>query len=405
MLLGVAAFPQEGSFPLELVNVKGSVLTPTTVEEIAGLRLGAPIDKAAMESACKRLADSGLFASIGYEYAPGPKRGYILTLDLSDQPATVPAVIDIPGANEDDVWHWLGEKYPNFVRHIPQPTSAEDFLAHQIEKNLASVLEGQHVVARLEADLKTRRETVVFQPETLPQIASLTFTGVEEFHSDDLAAMLRKTMGTDGFTDRHFKLYLEGVIRQAYEEQGMYRVSFGKISTQKVGPLSLAVTTEISEGQKFTLGEVRLIGDNLPRDAMMKAAAFDLGKTANWRDIQQKIFALEKPVKRTGYFDATARPERILRDEQRQLDLQILFALGPLYHFGEVAFVGLPSGAEADAHKLWKMQTGDPYDYGYANDFLREFSQKVDLRTYKIQFQPQKTGDHVMNETISFTPK
>jgi hypothetical protein len=80
--------------------------------------------------------------------------------------------------------------------------------------------------------------------------------------------------------------------------------------------------------------------------------------------------------------------------------------LGPLYHFGQVAFVGLSANAEAEARKIWKMQTGDPYDFAYPGDFLREFSKRVDLRMYKIQLQPQKAvGDHLMNETVAFTPK
>ena len=146
----------------------------------------------------------------------------------------------------------------------------------------------------------------MFQLETPPQISTLTFTGIEEFRSDDLATMLRKAMDSEGYTQRQFKAYLDGVVRQAYEEHGMYRVNFTKVASQKTGAQSVAVTTAISEGQKFTLGEVRIIGDSLPRDSMLKAAAFESGKLANWREIQQRIFALERPVKRTGYFEAKA---------------------------------------------------------------------------------------------------
>lgn len=185
----------------------------------------------------------------------------------------------------------------------------------------------------------------------------------------------------------------------------MYRVNFAKIIAQKTGRQSVAATTEISEAPKFTLGEVRLIGDDLPRDGMLKAAAFEVGKTATWRDIQQKIFALEIPVKRSGYFDAGAHPQRILRDEQRKVDWQISFTLGPLYHFGQIAFVGFPPMRRPRLTRFgrcrWAIHMTSPIQRT-----LREFSKKLDLRMYKAQFQRQNAvGDHMISKTIAFTLK
>jgi len=396
----------QASFPLESVSVQGSVLSSHVIEQIAGLRLNAPIDKAGLEAACKRLEQSGIFSSVAYHYDTGPKHGYALTLNLTDQPARAAAVIDIPGVGEDEVWTWLGSEYPNFVRRVPEVDQAQQFLAHEIERHLGPSLAGQHVVARFESDLATRSQVVVFQPETLLRIASLTFTGVQEFRSEDLAAMMQKQMGDSGFSERQFRMYLEGVVRQAYEEHGMYRMTFVKVTAEKSGPLAEAVTTEISEGPKFTLGDVQLVGEDLPVDAMLKAAAFKRGKLANWRDIQQGIFALEPPVKRLGYYAAVAKPERILHDEQKQLDLRISIIRGPLYHFGQVSFTGLPPDAEARAAQAWSMKPGDPYNYAYSSEFVQEFAKQMNLGRYKVRTQSHRgTGDHVMDETVIFEPK
>ena len=75
-----------------------------TVLEITGFRLGAPINKPAIEQGCAKLRDSGIFQDINYRYGPGPKRGYIVTLTLSDQSGLAEAAIDIPGADEDEIW-------------------------------------------------------------------------------------------------------------------------------------------------------------------------------------------------------------------------------------------------------------------------------------------------------------
>ena len=405
-----ALLGQGGSFPLSSVTVKGTSLSSETVQQIAGLHLGASLNQADMESACKRLAQSGLFASVGYQYAPGPKQSYALTLNLTDQTAIAPAVIDIPGTNEEELWTWLASKYPNLTHTVPDDDSGQQFLAKEIETHIGSASAGQHIVARFEVDLKTERRIVVFQPETLPRIVSLSFTGTSEFRSDELAAMIRKVMGTEGFSQRRFSLYLDGVVRQAYEERGMYRVSFGKVEftradSQKDGGFGVAVTTHVSEGPKFTLGNVQFIGDDLPTEAMLKAADFHSGKVANWREIQQSIYALERPVKRKGYYDATARPERQLHDEQRQLDLRIAFALGPLYHFGQLSFTGLPPDLEARARKIWKMPSGAVYDYGYATEFVRDFAKTTDLSKYHLKLGSRKMpGQAVIDQVIEFEP-
>jgi outer membrane protein assembly factor BamA len=176
------------------------------------------------------------------------------------------------------------------------------------------------------------------------------------------------------------------------------------VTSQAAGQ-GVAVNTEISEGPKYNLGAVELVGADLPREAMLKAASFESGKVANWRDIRQKVYAMEPPVKRTGYFDAVARPERILHDDQHTLDLRVSFVLGPLYHFGTVTFVGLPPAAEETARKLWKMEPGSPYDYAYSTDFLREFSKKVDLRGYKLSLDTSKAPGQIVNDKLKFLPK
>src|SRR5260370_24490216 len=94
VLAGICA--QEASFPLESVVIEGSQMPRETVLEITGFRLGAPVNKAAIEQGCGKLRDSGLFEDINYRYGPGPKHGYVVTLTLADQIGRIESVIDIP---------------------------------------------------------------------------------------------------------------------------------------------------------------------------------------------------------------------------------------------------------------------------------------------------------------------
>jgi outer membrane protein assembly factor BamA len=406
VLAGIYA--QEASFPLESVVIEGSRMPRDTVLEITGFRLGAPINKAALEQGCAKLRDSGIFQDINYRYGPGPKHGYVVTLTLADQSGLAEAAIDIPGADEDEIWRWLTSKYPVFDHKVPGDDAAQQFLAHQIETHAGAKLKGQPLVAKMETEFVPRRRLVIsFQPATLPRITTMSFTGNQELTSVDLARIMQKVAAGEGYTDRRFRSFTELNLRPAYEEHGMYRVKFPSIAVQNVDSSSVAVTVAIEEGAKFNLGEVHIIGADLPIDAMRAAAGFQKGKVANWTEIQNGIWAMEKPVKRTGYTDATARPERVLHDDERILELNISFYKGPLYRFGQLRIVGLSPDLEGRARKTWKLEPGSPYDYAYSTDFFREFSKSVDFRQFKkVDVKSQKgSGDHVMDVTLTFEPK
>lgn len=387
--------------------LEGTGVSRDAVLGIAQLRVGAPIDKKAMDAACAKLTGTGLFQSISYRYAPGPKRGYVLTLTIEDQKQLTDAVIDFPFVDEAELWQWLASQYPPFNRKVPGNDAAQEFLSAALAEHAKAELEGQPVVTRMETDLARHKMLISFQPATLPRIYSMNFTGQHELTSGALGELLSKLVPADeGYIERHFRELVELNLRRAYEEHGMYRVQFLEITPQKAAAGSVTVTTAIEEGPQYKLGEVTFVGDNLPVDAMLKAAKFKKGQTANWTEIQQGIREAEKPVKRTGYFTASAHPERIFHDGQLVLDVRIPFALGPMYRSGQLKIMGLTPEEEAKARKLWKLHPGDPYDYAYPDEFLKTFVQSVTPGQFKkFSSAAQQQADNVMDLTLLFEPR
>jgi outer membrane protein assembly factor BamA len=401
VVLASSLFAQ--SLPLESLVLEGTTMSRDTVLSTAGLRIGGPIDKAAIEAACGKLTDTGLIQSISYRYAPGPKRGWVLTLTIEDQKQFTAASIDFPGVDDTELWRWLAARYPAFDHKVPANDPAQEFIAKALAEHAKAELDGQAVVTRMESDLATGRSLISFQPANLPRIAAMNFTGQHELSADALTVVLAKLVADDGYTGRHFRQLVEINLRLAYEEHGMYRVKFPKITAEKAGAGRVTVTTAIEEGAQFKLGEVSFVGDNLPVEAMLKAAKFKKGQVANWTEIQSGIWAAERPVKRTGYFAAASRSERILRDDQSVLDLKISFTMGPLFHAGQLKIIGLTPELEAKARKLWKAQRGDPYDFEYAGEFLKEFGQSVSLGQFKkVTPSTQRQPDNVMDWTLLF---
>lgn len=406
LLLVLCAGPaasQNAAFPLESVTIEGSSIAQSVVLEIAGLHLATPIDKRGIEQACAKLQDSGIFSSISYRYAPGPKKGYAVTLTLADQAPLVAATIDVPGADEEEAWQWLSARFRPFDHQVPQVDAAQKFLAGEIERHIGSRMRGQHITVRMETDLRTLKLTLSFQPEVLPRVQSVAFTGNQAVTSSELAAVLNRVVANAEYTDRKFAAAVDLNLRPVYEEHGFYRVRFTPGAAQ-LSDAAVSLTVAITEGASYQLGKLEILGDNLPVDAMISAGKFPRGKLANWKQIQDGIWEMEKVVKRTGFFDATASPNRSYDDATHVLDLRIQMQKGPLYHFGEVRFSGLTPDLEGRAKRLWKAKPGDPYDYAYPNEFFRAFSRIVDFRSFrKYEAVVQKgTGDHVMDINLVF---
>lgn len=400
------ATAQTESFPLEAVNLEGTQLTREVVLDLSGLYIGAPVNQAAMEEGCKKLQATGLFQTVGFQYAPGPKQGYVLTLSLVDQTVLIDASIDVPGVDAGETWQWLSARFPHFQHKVPGDETGQLFVGRLIEQHLASKLDGKHLIARLESDLASRKTIVSYQPETLPRIGALNFTGQQEFTDVELRQIMETLVSKDaGYLDRRFRAYVELNLRRAYEEHGMYRVRFPTIAIRNDGG-SVTVTTSIEEGPKYTLGEVKLNGDSLPAEAMLSAANFKTGALANWTEIQKGIWETEKPLKHLGYTDAVAVPERVYRDYKRLLDLNMSYRKGPLYRFGQLRISGLTPELETKARKLWKLQAGDPYDYAYPNDFLHDFAKSLGRPVFKRwDLATQKSPDHVTDVSLSFVTR
>jgi len=388
--------------------MEGTALSKEVVLELAGLHIGSPVDQAALDAASRKLGETGLFESVNYRYAQGPKRGYALTLAVADFKSLSDATIDVPGVNEDEVWRWLAAQYPSLNHKVPANESGLRFVERKLEEHLGAELEGHHVSAKQESDIMHGGKTTIsFQPDPLPRIAAMSFMGGSELTSTQLAGLIPKGVIDLGYTDRSFRQAVDLNLRRAYEERGMYRVRFPSITAQRESGWSVSVSTSVEEGAKFTLGDVQVLGDKLPLDAMLKAAKFRKGEIANWTEIQNSIWELERPVKRLGYLHVAAKPERLFHDEQHVLDLKLSINLGPFYKFGQLQITGLTPGLEAQARKIWSLAPGDPFDYDYTKDFFQAFFHSVDSRQFKkfgAKMQPG-SGENVMDFALVFEPR
>lgn len=401
-----AGLAQAQKFPLEGVTLTGTKIPEAVVMEIAGLANGMAIDKAAIEQACAKLGDSGLFESVQYQYKPGPKHGYLVSLALPDRRRLLQGTIDVPGVEEDGVWKWIAARYPALDRKVPEAGAAEEFLAHEIERHVAAELHGHHVVSQMETDFGTGGGSLVsFHLDVMPQISELKFSGAQEVSERELREMMMRVTGPDGYMERQFRRKVELNLRGLYEQHGMYRVKFSGVAMARAGEDAVAVTTSIEEGPQYTLGAVQFTGEGLPVKDMETAAKFKTGKVANWREIDLGLLDAARVVRNLGYLDVADKPERVFDDAAHVLALRVPVNRGPLYHIGQVSFRGLTPEQEAKARSAWRTPNGAAMESRYLTEFAQAFGKAVDLRQFKKQtVNSKKVPGNVVDLEFVYTP-
>ena len=151
---------QQESFPLQDVKIAGSTVPVKVVMDIGGLKLGQSVNQAAIEEACQKLGQSGIFEDVRYAYAVLPNKAYLVTLQLTDPQKMMESTIDLPGVDEGALWKWIGRQFPKFQHRVPQSDEAQQYIAKMLERKLGDSLHGERVVTRLEQNFLTKREEV-----------------------------------------------------------------------------------------------------------------------------------------------------------------------------------------------------------------------------------------------------
>jgi len=352
------------TLPLANIAIEGSRYPQPLILQWAGLKPGQQADEAMIAQACGKLQETGLFKAAEYRYSFGPEHtSYSLVLKLTDEPETLHAVIDIPGAAEEVVWEWLRPIVPNEQRMVPGNDAALGFYTRAMEQVLAAHNLRQELATRMGGNIGSAASIrVYFQPKSLPLISSVKFEGARKISSAALEQFIAGMALHTPYSRDRFAQLLDQNIRRLYEEHGYLKVGF-TVKPVKLPDGSVAVTTLIDEGRSYQLGRVQVVGG--------EPAEFPTGQVVNWKEIAASIDLMEQAARRGGYLEVHSSTERSLHDESGILDLKIRLEKGPLYVFGEMKLFGLDATAGKLARSLWSLAPGAPMDEKYPAEFLR----------------------------------
>jgi outer membrane protein assembly factor BamA len=366
------------SLPILKLTVEGNKnLSTAAILKASGIKLGDIAGKDAFEAARQKLADSGFFDAVGYEYAPvaGDHPGYAAKFTVTE--VTPLYKIQFAGftAKNEELEAYLKSKDPFYSGVAPPTKPLIDRWAEYLNAFTASENKPPKIVGKLVA-IGADDYVIQFQPDApLPAVARVEFTGNEAIDE----ATLQNTIGAVAYglpyTEQNFRDLLDNQLRPLYEARGILRAKFEDITTE-VAPLptkGLIVHLKVVEGPVFKLGRVFITGAS--RDdqlVLLRTSGLKIGETVNFDTVKEGADKITHAVKRSGFTHATTDVDRKIDDANKKVDVTYKIDRGPKFEFAELTIKGLDIEGENAVRKMWGEKPGDAFNSEYPEHFLTE---------------------------------
>ena len=339
----------------------------------SGLHLKQVVARKDLDTAAQRLFDTGFFSMVNYRYDPkqaGGESGFSVTLEVTEEKARTPVVLDIPGILESQLWAELLAGDGLAGKYIPDNDRATAYFTHAIEAVLRKANRQDEIVMKNEGDLHSNQRLEVFHPARLPKVAAIQFEGNAAISTEALQAAMSKAAIWQDYTERDFRKKLELNLRPLYEQKGYLTVAFPRVKVAASGA-DAEVTAEVNEGPVWKLGKVDLRGEGIAAPELLAAGGFASGDTANWKEFLSAVSRMERELKRDGYIAVASKPARGFRDDGRTVDVAIDVKKGKQFYFGELHVKGLDEAAEKQVMGLWTLPSGAPMNQPYIGEYVR----------------------------------
>ncbi len=379
---------------------------PEVAIAASGLRLNAVVGRQEPETAARQLVDSGFYQSANYRYQPrtaGGKSTYAVTLEVTEEPATLPIVVDIPDIDAPTIWKELKSAHPLAAERIPDNQRAISYCQLAIESVLQCLGHRREIAVMNETDLSTGRMEAVIRLANAPKIVGFRFTGQRAMESAALTTIAERLLKGREYSEREVRRLLEFNIKPLYEERGMLTAAFRRVRAvnPQVGTVDVAI--DIDEGPVWTLGKVDIVGDGLPLDALRAAARFGERSSADWKKLMAAIAAMEQPLRQDGYIDVHSNPVRSFRKEGFIVDVTVEVTKGRQFVLGTIQLSGLDAADQVQAARLCKLRAGDHLNGPCLDEYTRAVLDVVTRRPKSVSRELRvRAGTKVVDVILSY---
>jgi outer membrane protein insertion porin family len=155
-------------------------------------------------------------------------------------------------------------------------------------------------------------------------------------------------------------------IRLLYEEEGFYQAQV-EGREDRISPQEVSVTFNIVEGEKFDIGEIRILGNRHLREKDIKSKLqtselylYFFGGTLKKEELKRDLDRIRAYYLDNGFLDiAVEEPEIQIDARRKKLRVLVRVEEGPQYRIGDLSIKGNRLFSEPEIRGLLKSRMGE----------------------------------------------
>lgn len=422
IVVSAGAAQGSGSYRLTSLSVKGSKrYTSSQAAPATGLKLGEQVNFAGLTKAANRLADTGFFSTIDFNYKT---QGGTVSVTYTVQDAK--KVMRCHFANF--VWFTRQQLMQDLRAHIPLfqgSVPAAGNTLKDVEAELQTMLAARGVHAQVSYGLQQQIapdgrviggvegvEGVEFMAigVAIP-VQKLEFSGAPKGNLSQLKEIFHPLLHQN-YDARAIENMSNKALGQLYLEHGYLQAKVGppvvRVLPGSSQPNSVAVTIPVSAGEQFKLKGIAWAGQSaIPYKKLAGSLHARVGRPLNEAALQQEALGLNHLFHRIGYVRADISPKPLLHPATHTVVYQIKIEQGPLYHMGALQIAGVDSSHARALQRMCPLHSGDAFNTDVWKKFLKKaFNHLPPSSTgWKVQ-QAMKFNDsqQTVNVRLTFSP-
>jgi outer membrane protein insertion porin family len=215
----------------------------------------------------------------------------------------------------------------------------------------------------VQADIFEGGLKLIFVLHEKPSIQSIKIVGNRKLSTDKIRAKIDLVEGAivpPGGLGKNAEK-----IRLFYEEEGYYQAQVDG-QEERISPQEVGVTFTIVEGDKFDVGEIRIVGNQYLKEKDIKSKLqtselflFFFGGTLKREELRRDLDRIRAYYLDNGFLDiAVEEPEIQLDTQRKKLRVIIRVQEGPQYRIRALAIKGNHLLSEAEIRGLVRSRAG-----------------------------------------------
>lgn len=376
--LSLTATAQQRRMKLARIQIDGlQRLSSDEVVATTGLKVNESYEVDALDAAAQRLVDSGLFKNVAYRTRTISGLTTIIFQVVELKSSASPVVFDnFVWFTDQELAEGICRDVPSFAGMASDAGNMTDLITRALqrlikERNLPGSVE--YMPSQSESG-RGLEHLFSVTGVSIP-VCSLHFPGSKAVSEEALIKNSKELAGSN-FSRQGARVFATARLFPLYREVGHLRVKFG----QPVAKLAAGVNCKngvdlmipVEEGATYSWAGAVWSGSQAMSPASLDdALGMKNGEVANGVKYDKGLVNVRRTYGRKGHLLATLRDRLEFDDAARLVTYKIEVSEGPQFRMGNLIVNGFTPGEERFLREAWRLTSGDVFDQGYLDEFLK----------------------------------